>query len=152
MGGNNSYNKTLDRVKGNLRTHREFHYRIEGHKILLQNKNPKQIKMPMNSNSESPIYLIGRKRKDGSIEIASIGIYKNHKCIGQIDLKFDSKGNLIPYSNNGEASSHYHKFSENESSNKVGRRSRDKHNHLPIESKYDLLLKKIEEFNKGHIS
>ena len=151
MGGNSSYNKTLDRVKGNKRTHCEFHHRINGHKILLQNKNQKQVKLPVNSNSESPIYLCGRRnKKDGAVEIVSIGIYEKHKCIGQIDLKFDSKGDLIPFTNNGEKSSHYHIFPQGNNSNQVGRISGDKKNHLPIDTKYSDLLKKIVEFNKKH--
>lgn len=152
MGGNNSYNKTLDRVRGSKRTHQEFHHRIDGHKILLQNRCKTQVKIPVNSNSDSPIYLCGRRRKsDGSIEIASIGIYKNHKCVGQIDLKIDSKGNLIPFSNNGEKSSHYHIFPQDAKSGKISRVSGQKSNHHPIDSKYDELINKVVEFNKKHI-
>lgn len=151
MGGNNSYNKTLNRVKGSKRTHQEFHHRIDGHKILLQNKNQKQVKIPVNSNSESPIYLCGRRRKsDGSVEIVSIGIYEKHKCVGQIDLKFDAQGNIIPYSNNGERSSHYHVFPQ-EGKGQVGRKSGQKNNHLPIGSEYEELINKIVKFNKSHI-
>ena len=57
MGGNYSYNKILGWVRGFKRTHHEYHDRIDGHKILLLNKNPKQVKVPVNSNSESPLYL-----------------------------------------------------------------------------------------------
>lgn len=150
MGGNNSYNKTLDRVRGSKRSHQEFHHRIDGHKILLQNRCVRQVKVPVNSNSESPIYLCGRKRKDGSVEISSIGIYKDHKCVGQIDLVFDSKGNLIPFSNNGKGTSHYHNFPQNAKTGEVGRKSGDKQNHLPINSKYDGLIEKIVQYNKSH--
>lgn len=130
---------------------KEFHYRIDGHKILLQNKNQKQIKIPVNSNSASPIYLCGRRNKtDNSVKIVSIAIYDNHKCIGQIDLKFDNQGNLIPYANNGENSSHYHKFPIG-ASGQVGRKSRQKSNHHPIDPKYNSLLQKIVDFNKKHI-
>lgn len=148
MGGNSSYNKTLDRVRGKSRTHQEFHHRIEGHKILLQNKNKKQVKLPVNSNSDSPIYLLGRYNKKGEVEVVSVGIYENHKCIGQIDLKFDKDGNFIPYSKDNKNSSHFHTFPGGMSPGDVGRKSHDKSNIHPIDSKYDSLIQKIVEFNK----
>lgn len=151
MGGNSSYNKTLGRVKGSKRTHQEFYHRIDGHKIILQNKNKAQVKLPVNSNSESPIYLGARVRKDGSVEIATMGIYENHKCVAQIDLKFDKNGNLIPYSGNGEKSSHLHYFSENPETGIVSRISGQKSNHHPIDSRYESLIGKIVEFNKQHV-
>ena len=150
MGGNCSYNKTLDRIPGRKRTHQEYHDRIGGHKILLQNKNQGQSKVPMNSNSESPLYLIGKRRKDGSVEVVSIGIYEKHKCVGQIDLEFDKNGNLIPYTDNSKGTSHYHNFNIDTESGKSGRKRHDKSNIHPIGAKYDELIQQIVDYNKSH--
>ncbi len=151
MGGNTSYNKNLDRVRGKRRTHQEFHHRIDGHKILLQNKNKRQVKLPVNSNSDSPTYLLGRINKKGEVEVVSIGVYEKHKCIGQIDLKFDKDGNFIPYSTTNTNSSHFHTFPGGMSPGDVGRKSHDKSNIHPIEGKYSSLIQKIVEFNKKGI-
>lgn len=148
MGGNNTYNKALGGVPEVDRTHREIGKKIDGHKILVQKEKPTQIKIPMNSNSESPIYLCAReiKGKDGKYEIASIGIYENHKIVGQIDLAIDKHGNVTPYSSDGKGS-HYHKFDES-SSGEMGRRSGAKDNHHPIPKEYQSLVNKVIEFNK----
>lgn len=148
MGGNNSYNKALGGVPEEKRTHDELKTRIEKHKILLQKGNDSRVKIPMNSNSESPIYLGAHRKEDGTIEITTFGIYEKHKCVGQVDLKFDKSGNLIPYANNGEKSSHEHVFTEDPTTGLVSRKSGQKDNHKPIESKFDSLIKKIIEYNK----
>lgn len=148
MGANGSYNKTLNRVRGKKRTHQEYHDRIDGHKILLQNKNKKQVNVPMNSNSESPIYLCGRKDKNGNVEIVSVGIYKDHKCVGQIDLKFDKDGKLIPFDKSNPKSSHYHEVKPDAKTGDSGRKKHSKDNLHPIPAEYDQLVKKIETYNK----
>lgn len=148
MGANTSYNRILNRVRGKKRTHQEYHNRIDGHKILLQNKNKKQVNVPMNSNSESPIYLCGGKDKNGKIEVVSAGIYKNHKCVEQIDLKFDDSGKLIPYDKDNPKSSHYHKVKPDAKTGDSGRKKHLKDNCLPIPAKYTPLLDKIENYNK----
>lgn len=147
MGGNNTYNKALGGVPEVDRTHNDVGQRIEGHKILVQKVSPQQVKVPMNSNSESPIYLCAReiKGKDGKYEIASIGIYEKHKIVGQIDLVMDKKGNVIPYSKDG--GTHYHIFGEGSNGN-MGRKSGDKKNHHEIPQKYQSLLNKVIEYNK----
>lgn len=150
MGGNYSYNKALGGVPEHLRTHDELKSRIEGHKILLQKGNESRVKIPMNSNSESPIYLGAHTKKDGTVEITTFGIYEKHKCIGQVDLKFDSNGNIVPFANNGENSSHFHYFNENKSTGLVSRKSGQESNHHPIDSKYTALIQKIVEYNKAH--
>jgi hypothetical protein len=127
----------------------ELDTRIEGHKILLQRYNDSLVKIPMNSNSESPIYLGAHRRNDGTLEITTFGIYEKHKCIGQVDLKFDAQGNFTPHANNGENSSHFHRFSEDPSTGLVSRKSGQKGNHLPIDPKYDSLIQKIVNFNKS---
>lgn len=149
MGGNYSYNPVLGGVPDNKRTHNELTTRIGGHKILLQKGNDSRVKIPMNSNSESPIYLGAHRKEDGTIEITTFGIYEKHKCVGQVDLKFDAEGNIIPFANNGENSSHFHKFSEDSSTGLVSRKSGQKDNHLPIDSKYDSLIQKIVDYNKA---
>lgn len=150
MGGNNTYNKELGMVPEHRRSHYELTQRVAGHKILLQKGNDSRAKIPMNSNSESPIYLGAHRKSDGTIEITTFGIYEKHKCIGQVDLKFDCDGNIIPYANDGEGSSHFHYFSENEVTGLIARKSGEKDNHHPISAKYDMLIRKIVEYNKAH--
>ncbi len=149
MGANFSYNPLLGGVPDNKRTHYELSSRIEGHKILLQKGSDNRVKIPMNSNSESPIYLGAHRKDDRTIEITTFGVYEKHKCIGQVDLKFDANGNLLPFANNGENSSHFHRFSENPYTGVVSRKSGQKDNHHPIDSKYDKLIQKIVDYNKA---
>ena len=92
MGGNGSYSKLLGAVPIAKRTHTDTNHRVDGHKVLLQPSNKLQLKTPMNSNSESPIYLIGSKNKHtGDIQISTIAIYKNHRISKTIDLIFDKE-------------------------------------------------------------
>lgn len=148
MGGNYSYNEALGGVPDNKRTHDELNSRIDGHKILLQKGSDNRVKIPMNSNSESPIYLGAHRKEDGTIEVTTFGVYEKHMCVGQVDLKFNEKGNFIPFANNGEGSSHFHLFSENPTTGLVGRKSGQKDNHHPIDPKYDSLIQKIVKYNK----
>ena len=151
MGGNSTYNKTLGVIPLMSRTHFENGNRIDGHKIIVQKQSPHQVKVPMNSNSDSPIYLCASVPKDHfdkiRFEIKSIGIYERHRCVAQIDLKFDKNGNFIPYSNT-EKSSQYHKFSYIKGDGTIGRKSHDNNNHHPIPTKYHSLIEKIEKYNK----
>ena len=147
MGGNGSYIPSEGGVSEQRRTHDELDRRIDGHKILIQKKSPAQKQAPMNSNSENPIYLCGRKLKDGSIEIGYIAIYKDHKLLKTIDLHYDSNGNLIPYTNG--KGSHEHNWDWGADGN-VGRKSGKPGNHLPIEGKYKHLIDEIIDFNKEH--
>ena len=151
MGANGSYSKDWGGVPTASRTHSEFDGRIDGHKILVQSSNMSQMKIPMNSNSESPLYLCGVvDTKTGIITIKSIGIYKNHKLVGAIDIVTDKNGNLVTYTD-GKKSTHYHNWQEDSTGN-VGRKSHNKKNTLPVDKKFDGLLNKIVEFNKqGHI-
>ena len=96
MGGNGSYNKSLGGVPIAKRTHTDTNHRVDGHKVLLQTSNNAQSKTPMNSNSESPIYLIGSKNKHtGDIQISTIAVYKNHRISKTIDLIFDKDGKIV---------------------------------------------------------
>lgn len=145
MGGNGSYNKLLKKVEDIKRTHFCVAF-VDGHKVLLLKENERHLKIPMNSNSESPLYLCAKREDDGTIQIISIGIYEKHLCVGQIDLKFDKEGRFIPYDKNSKESSHYHHFGLNDIG-EVNRKSHDKKNCLEIESKYLSLIEKINKFN-----
>lgn len=147
MGGNGSYSKALGGVPEASRSHSDTNYRISGHKILVQKENPQQNKVPMNSNSESPLYLCGKvDEKSHVVSVNQIGIYQKHKIVEVIDLKFDKNGDYIRYSSNGRTS-HMHKWNDN--GGKIGRKTHDKTNTYPIPEKYQVLIEKIVEFNKS---
>lgn len=147
MGGNGSYSKEFGGVPTNDRTHYDTDFRIDGHKVVVFQDNPNHDKIIMNSNSESPIYLFALADKEtGKLTISGIGIYKKHLLTESIDLKFDSKGNVLPF-NKTEDGSHSHKWGE-VSPGIIGRKSHDKNNYFPIDPKYQPLIDKIVEFNK----
>ncbi len=146
MGGNGSYSSLLKGVPNASRTHNEATSRIDGHKILVQKKTEKQIKIPMNSNSDNPTYLCAKVDKDGNIRISSISEYKNHKLVKSVDLEFDKNGDYIPYSKD-KKSSHCHNWNESSEGN-VGRKRHDGRNVYPIPEKYKQLIDKIMKYNK----
>ena len=147
MGGNGSYDKNTGGVPTADRTHEALPNRIDGHKILVQKgKARKQVKLPMNSNSEKPIYLCASVNKTtNEVTIRRIGIYKNHKIVAELDLEFDNKGNIVPYSKG--KGSHLHRYTEDGKGNR-GRKTHDRKNTFPIPRKYRKLLKQIENYNK----
>lgn len=146
MGGNGSYTKESGGVPVANRTHDELPNRIDGHKILLQHDNIHQIKLPMNSNSEKPMYLCASvDRKTDVVTIRQIGIYRNHKIVAEIDLEYDKKGKTIPFSKT--KGSHLHLFKENQDGGK-GRKKHDKKNRYPVPRKYRKLIKKIVQYSK----
>lgn len=147
MGGNNSYSEEYGGVPESKRTHIETGFKIDGHKVLLFGENVGHDKIIMNADSDSPIYLFASADgKTGKLTISCIGIYEKWKLVQSIDLKFDKDGNVLPFSNS-ENGSHSH-FWEEISPGIIGRKSHDKKNHHPIDSKYDSLISKIESFNK----
>ena len=146
MGGNGSYSSELKGVPLASRTHNEAISRIDGHKILVQKRKETQIKIPMNSNSENPTYLCAKVTKDGSVQITSIAVYKDHKATKVIDLEFDKNGDYIPYSSSSK-SSHSHNWKESDNGN-IGRKSHDENNRHPIPSEYKPLIDKIVKYNK----
>ena len=147
MGGNGSYSKEFGGVKPQDRTHYETDYKIDGHKVLVLQDNPGHDKIILNSNSRNPIYLFASVDKaTGKLTISCIGIYKNNKLVESIDLKFDSNGNVLPFTKT-EGSSHAHNWHE-VSPGIIGRKSHDKNNCLPIKKKYQKLIDKIVDFNK----
>ncbi|MBR1808023.1 MAG: hypothetical protein IJ776_01365 [Paludibacteraceae bacterium] len=146
MGGNGSFDKNTGGVPVVNRTHDELPNRIDGHKILVQKNNVNQVKLPMNSNSEKPMYLCASVDKTTKeVTIRQIGIYRNHKIVAEIGLEFDKKGNLIPYSKG--KGSHMHLYGEDTKGNR-SRKAHDKKNTFPVPRKYRKLLKQIELYNK----
>lgn len=148
MGGNGAYIASEGVVPMSKRTHSDTNYRIDGHKVLVQAKNPHQRKSPVNSNSENPIYICGTTDKTGRIQITTIGVYRNHKLVLSIDIEYDKNGNIIPFANGGKGTTHAHRWPTDSKNGIVGRKSHDPRNSLPYGHKYDKLLQKIAEFNK----
>ena len=128
-------------------THLDTDYRIDGHKVLLFGENVEHDKIIMNANSDSPTYLFASvDKKTGKIIVSGIGIYQKEKLTVSVDLKFDSNGNIIPFSKS-ENGLHSHLWEEI-SPGIIGRKSHKKSNYFPIDSKLDSLIAKIVDFNK----
>lgn len=89
MGANGSYDKESGGVPAERRTHIETGHTILGHKVLLQDGVTDQTKNIMNSNSESPIYLMAKRNPDGSLTVLNINDFSRHKIGLEINLKFD---------------------------------------------------------------
>ena len=147
MGGNGAYIASEGGIPVSKRTHTDTDYRVDGHKVLVQSRQPMQNNTPVNSNSENPIYLCGKTDKNGKVTVNTVAIYEKHKLVMTIDLKYDANGDIIPYANGGKGTTHAHRWPSG-SDGEVGRKSHDPRNSLPYDSKYDGLLKKIVEFNK----
>ena len=120
MGGNGSYDESQGGVPKKKRTHIETGYTIMGHKVLLQDGTYDQTKNIMNSNSPNSTYLMAKLNEDGSLTILNININKNHKIDLEINLKFDSDGNLRSY--NGKEGNSYDKLIQ-----KIVRFNKQKH-------------------------
>ena len=148
MGANGSYDKNLGGVPKNKRTHTETGYTVLGHKVLLQTGKEKQTSNILNSNSEDSTYLIAKLNEDGTLTIHDINTNKGHKIKTDINLKFDSQGNLIPY-NGKESASHSHKWIEMPNGNMARKPAKNGENtHLPISDEFKPLLNAIADFNK----
>ena len=93
-------------------------------------------------------YIMAKMYEDGSLAILNVNINKDHKIKMDINLKFDSQGNLIPY-NGKESGSHAHEWHER-ADGKMARKpvSKEENSHLPIPSEYSSLINHIVEFNK----
>lgn len=148
MGGNGSYNKKLGRVPKKNRTHLETKYTVMGHKVLLQKGIEDQTKNILNANSPDSTYLIAKLNEDKTLTIFNINANKDHKIGTEINLKFDSLGNLIPYNGKGSAS-HSHKWIERPDGN-MGRKpvSKGENPHQPIPDEFTTLVNAIVKFNK----
>lgn len=147
MGGNGAYIRSINEVPVEQRTHTDTNYRVGGHKVILQSKSPKQVQIPMNFNSEKPIYLCGKVDKEGVIRVSTIAIYENHAISECIDIETDENGNFIPYDISKKKTSHSHKWFQDFNGD-FGRNKHDRKNCLPIDPKYNDLINDICEFNK----
>lgn len=146
MGANGSYDKESGGVPAERRTHIETGHTILGHKVLLQDGVTDQTKNIMNSNSESPIYLMAKRNPDGSLTVLNINDFSRHKIGLEINLKFDQNGNVKPY-NGKEANSHSHEWYQAENGD-MHRKPTEGNSHLPIPSGYNQLISEIQKFNK----
>ena len=147
MGGNGSYSKAYRGVPDAMRTHTDTNMRIDGHKVLLQRGNSGQSKNIMNSNSGGPIYITAKVKEDGTMIVHSVNVFKDHKISLEINFKYDTKGNMIPYSRNSNKGSHAHKWYVNDRG-EFQRRRHDARNVFEIPSEYEELVRHIDEFNK----
>lgn len=145
MGGNGSYSEGWGGVPDVKRTHDETGYCVNRHKVLVTKGSSKQKKNILNSNTTNATYIIAKKMSDGSIEAQSINVYKGHNLSYEINLVFDSKGNLIPF-NDGKGS-HAHYWNK-DADGTLSRKSHAKNNCFPIDSKYEALINKVVDFNK----
>ena len=91
-------------------------------------------------------FLFTTKQADGTIQVHSVNIFKGHDLSYEINLEFDSKGNILPF-NNGKRQSCTH-LAKDTKDGKLKRKSHDKKNSFPIDSKFNSLILKIESFNK----
>lgn len=148
MGANGSYDKNLGGVPPKKRTHTETGYTIEGHKVLLQTGKESQTKNIMNSNTDNSVYLMAKQNEDGTLTILNINANKSHKIGTEINLVFDSHGNLVPF-NGKKSGSHSHQWEEQSDGN-MGRKPVPKggNSHLPIPDEYKSLVDKMVHFNK----
>lgn len=144
MGGNGSYRKEYGGVPLFRRSHIDTCFRVNGHKVLVLAENISHANVPMNSNSESPIYLIAKVDKHGELLISSAAIYENHKVAKVIDLKFDKDGESTHY-DNGKGT-HMHNWKENTNGD-LGRKRHDINNTYPVEERYMALVDAIVKFN-----
>ena len=101
----------------------------------------------LNSNSPDSTYLMAKLNEDNTLTVLNININEGHKIKIDINLKFDSHGNLIPF-NGKESASHSHKWIERPDG-KMARRpaSNGENTHLPIPYEYKPLSDAIVKFN-----
>lgn len=145
MGGNGSYSKEHGGIPTAYRTHTDTGHRLEGHKVLVLSSNRRLTKIPMNSNSEHPVYLIAKTDKDGILSITKVAIYENHKISKVIDIEFDGNGKSKDFANG--KGTHMHNWKEDTNGN-IGRKRHDKSNSFPVSSDYQSLICSIEKFNQ----
>ena len=148
MGANGSYDKNLGGVPEEKRTHTETGYTVLGHKVLLQTGTEDQTSNILNSNSPDSTYLMAKLNEDGTLTILNVNINEGHKIKMDINLKFDSHGNLIPF-NGKESASHSHKWIEMLNGYMARKPfSNGENTHLPISDEFKPLLNAIVKFNK----
>ena len=93
-------------------------------------------------------YLMAKLNEDGTLTILNANVNENHKIKTEINLVFDSNGNLVPY-NGKKNGSHSHQWEEQSEGN-MGRKtvSKSDNPHLPIPDEFKPLINKIVKFNK----
>lgn len=149
MGANGSYDKNLGGVPKDKRTHTETGYTVMGHKVLVQTGIEDQTKNIMNSNSANSVYLIAKLNDDGTLTIHNVNVNEGHKIGTEINLVFDTHGNIVPY-NGKKTGSHMHKWIEHPNG-KMGRMpatQKGENLHLPIPDSFNALTNAIVKFNK----
>lgn len=147
MGGNGSFSKIYGKEITNKNTHIEYGERIGGHKILIQQDNIGQVKIPVNSHSECPTYLLAKVDMNGVVQIKTVSKYKNHKLIETIDIVTDKDGKFVPYSKGHGSHSH---LWQQDQDGKIGRKSHNSRNTFPISSSDMNLIESIVDFNNKH--
>lgn len=102
----------------------------------------------MNANTANSIYLMAKMNEDGTLTILNVNVNKGHKIGTEINLVFDSHGNLVPY-NGKKSGSHSHQWGEQSDGN-MGRKPASNGGgcHLPIPDEFKPLVNKIVKFNK----
>lgn len=91
---------------------------------------------------------MAKLNEDGTLTILNVNINKAHKIKTDINLKFDSHGNIIPF-NGKESASHSHEWIELPNGNMTRKPSKNGENtHLPISDEFKPLLDAIVKFNK----
>lgn len=102
----------------------------------------------MNSNTDNSIYLMAKLNEDGTLTILNVNTNKGHKISTEINLVFDSQGNLVPY-NGKKSGSHSHQWVE-QSNGDMGRKPvlKNGNSHLPIPDVFTPLNNAIVKFNK----
>lgn len=154
MGGNGSYYHRNNGVPVERRSHLDTHKHIDGHKILLQKASVKQSKNIMQSNSDSPIYLIAKtKGSEKYMSIQKVNVFEGHNLKYEVNLRFDKSGNLLGYNaQNHDAGSHTHIW-EKGSDGRMHRvkDSNGKEIHMAIPKEYLSLINKVVRFNNKNV-
>lgn len=128
------------------RTHTFSGYKVDGHGVVFSTKNPQQKKNILNANTKDTTYLIATKSKEGVIQIHNVNVFSGIDLAYEINLKFDSNGNVIPF-DASENGSHAHLWPMNNNGT-LARKKHDKNNHHDMDSKFDNLIADIVAFNK----
>lgn len=115
---------------------------------MLQEAHNDQVKNVMNSNSSDPVYLIAKTESNGNIKIVNIDDFGDHKIGCEVNLKFDSNGNLLSY-NGQESHSHAHTWCQAPNGD-MHRAPVEGNSHLPIPKQYSNLISLIVKFNKAN--
>ena len=147
MGGNSSYIDEWGVVPDSKRTHTDSGYKIDGHKVLLSRQNPEQVKNILNSNTPDVIYLIAtRNKQTGEIRVQNVNIFVGHNLSCEINIVYDSVGNIVPFSQS--RGTHCHFWQKDPSDGKLKRKTHDRGNIFSVSPEYNSLLEHIHHFNE----